>query len=135
MGAVRQITRVAAAKAGYAKIGNEEYYFRSKMERNYARWLQYQLDRGFIHYWAYEPHTFWYEKIRRGVRSYKPDFLITRLDGTCYYVEIKGYMDAKSKTKLKRFKKYYPEEEIHLITNEWFEKNMEKLKFIISDAE
>lgn len=135
MTSMNQVFRINSAKAAYATIGDHEYYFRSTMERNYARWLEYQKVNGFIHYWSYEPHTFWFEKIKRGVRSYKPDFLITRNDGSCYYVEVKGYMDPKSKTKLARFKKYYPDEEIQLVDNKWFKSNKDKLFFIISDME
>jgi hypothetical protein len=36
------------------------------------------------------------------------------------WVEVKGYMDAKSNTKLKRFRKYYPSEPIRIVGKEWF---------------
>lgn len=84
-------------------------YFRSSWERNYARYLNFLLEKGEIAKWEYEPDTFWFTAILRGVRSYKPDFKIWgRVDSAPYYVEIKGWMDAKSKTKLKRMKKYHP---------------------------
>jgi hypothetical protein len=68
--------------------------------------------------WDYEPQTFWFDSIRRGTRSYLPDFKVYRPDGTHYWLEVKGYMDQKSKTKIKRFKKYYPQEELIIIDKE-----------------
>lgn len=89
-------------------------YFRSSWEANYARYLNWLLARGEIDEWHYEPDTFWFEKIKRGVRSYKPDFRIHEKQ-KIYYVEIKGYMDAKSKTKLKRMRIYYPATDLRLV--------------------
>lgn len=58
--------------------------------------------------WEHEPVTFWFEKIRRGARSYKPDFRVVEAGKEPYFIEVKGWMDAQSKTKLKRMKKYHP---------------------------
>lgn len=80
---------------------------------------------GYIANWEHEPKTFWFEQIKRGVRSYKPDFLVTKIDGTTYWVEVKGFMDAKSKTKIKRFNKYYPLETLIVVEADWFRKNKE----------
>ena len=89
-------------------------YFRSSWEANYARYLNWLQARGEIEKWEYEPDTFWFEKIKRGVRSYKPDFKIWE-KGSVYYDEIKGYMDAKSKTKIKRMRIYYPQVKLRVI--------------------
>jgi hypothetical protein len=90
-------------------------FFRSSWEANYARFLEWQKQRGLIADWEYEPETFWFEKIRRGVRSYTPDFRVTENTGSRYYVEVKGWMDAKSKTKLKRMAKYHPAVDLRVI--------------------
>lgn len=82
-------------------------FFRSSWEANVARWLNYNGVK-----WEYEVKTFWFEKIRRGVRSYTPDFYLPDEDR---FIEVKGWMDAKSKTKLKRMAKYYPEVKIELL--------------------
>lgn len=82
-------------------------YFRSAWEANYARYLNWLQAKGEIERWEYEPETFWFLAIKRGVRSYKPDFKIWER-GNSYFVEVKGWMDDKSKTKLKRMKKYHP---------------------------
>lgn len=121
--------------AGWAEIGETRKYYRSLWERNYARWLQYQLDMKVIANWQHEPETFWFPEIKRGVRSYLPDFRIVRPDGSIYFAEVKGFMDSKSLTKLKRFKRYYPQIEIFLIDAEWFKANTQKLRLIIKDWE
>lgn len=98
------------AKGGYRKdLG---IYVRSKMEANICRY--YKLTE--IEY-IYEPKEFEFKTVKRGNRYYKPDFYLPIID---LWVECKGWLRPEDKTKLRRFKKYYPEEFI-------------KLKFIISD--
>lgn len=89
-------------------------YFRSSWEANYARYLNWLQARGEIDGWEYEPETFWFERIKRGVRSYKPDFRIHE-KGKSYFVEVKGWMDPRSATKLKRMKKYHPHVEVRVV--------------------
>lgn len=89
-------------------------FFRSRWEANYARFLNLLKANGEIRAWEYEADTFWFEAIRRGIRSYTPDFKVRDRSGATYYVEVKGWMDPKSKTKLKRMKKYYPAIDLRL---------------------
>ena len=89
-------------------------FFRSSWEANYARYLNFLIKHGQIEKWEHEPDTFWFEAIRRGTRSYLPDFKVWE-NGKIHYVEVKGYMDAKSKTKLKRMAKYYPDIDLRLV--------------------
>ena len=63
----------------------------------------------------YEPETLWFDGIKRGVVSYKPDFRLTFDDKFVLWIEVKGYLDPKGATKIRRFKKYFPEYEIDLI--------------------
>ena len=90
-------------------------YFRSKWEANYALVLDMLVKHNQIKSWEYEKKTFVFDKVEFGTRRYMPDFEVTRNDGTIYYVEVKGYMDGRSKTKLRRMKKYYPEVELILV--------------------
>ena len=90
-------------------------FFRSGWEANYARYLNLLIARKVILSWEYEAETFWFEKIRRGVRSYTPDFKIRETIAKTYFVEVKGWMDPKSATKLKRMKKYYPHIEVRVV--------------------
>lgn len=89
-------------------------YFRSKWEANYARYLNWLQQKGEIESWEYEPVTFWFEAIKRGVRSYKPDFRVKE-KGREYFVEVKGWMDPRSKTKLARMKRYHPSIEVRVV--------------------
>ena len=125
--------RFASIKSGWYKVGDKEYYLRSLSEYRYAIWLHYQKRYGFIKDWEYEPQTFWFENIKRGVRSYKPDFKVTMPDATHFWVEVKGYMDAKSATKIRRFNKYYPCEELRIVDKLWFNKNARKLQLVCKD--
>lgn len=103
------------AHSGWYEISNTKYYFRSSWEVNYARYLEWQLLNKQIMKWTYEEDTFWFEKIKRGVRSYKPDFKVTKLNEIEEYHEVKGYMDNKSKTKIKRMAIYYPQTKLIVI--------------------
>jgi len=96
-------------KMGTYNINGKNIFFRSLWEANYALYLDFLIKQGEIKKWQFEVDTFWFEKIRRGVRSYKPDFKIFLNNGKIEYHEVKGWMDTKSKTKLKRMEKYYPE--------------------------
>lgn len=90
--------------------------FRSSWEANWGRYLNWLVDRGEIAGWSYEPKEFWFLQIKRGVRSYKPDFLILPTDGSePFYQELKGYLDARSKTKLKRMRIYHPTVRVDLV--------------------
>lgn len=100
--------------------GQKRYYFRSGWEMNYAQYLDWLKRMGEIIDWEYEPDTFWFEAIKRGTRSYTPDFKVTEKDGSVAYHEVKGWMDQKSATKLKRMAKYYPEITIVLIDEEQY---------------
>ena len=93
------------AKGGKRKDLNNTY-FRSSWEANIARYFNFVGTK-----WEYEPKTFVFDTIKRGSVSYTPDFYLPEEDR---WVEIKGWMDKKSITKLNRFKKYYPEEFLKL---------------------
>jgi hypothetical protein len=77
-------------------------FFRSAWEANIARYFNYVGIK-----WQFEPKMFVFQDIKRGCVSYTPDFYLPDEDR---WVEVKGWMDDKSKTKLNRFKKFYPEE-------------------------
>ncbi len=94
----------------------DNVFFRSAWEANWARYLNFLKEKGEIKSWRYEPkdREFWFP-IKRGTRSYLPDFEIEELDGTIVFHEIKGWMDSTSKTKLKRMAKYHPLIKIEII--------------------
>jgi hypothetical protein len=106
--------------AGWREIGGKRNYYRSRWEANYAYYLEWLKVHGQIVDWAHEPETFWFEQIKRGVRSYKPDFRVWENDGTSALHEVKGWMDARSKTCLARMKKYFPSEKVILIDGDQY---------------
>lgn len=122
-------------KAAWRKIGDKEKYYRSRWEANYARYLEFLKQQGQILNWEHEPQTFWFEGIKRGCISYLPDFKIFEKDGTHYWVEVKGYYDDRSLTKIRRFNKYFPNEKLKVIDKVWFKENSNKLKGLIPDWE
>lgn len=99
---------VIARKKGnayqYTKTGFREdigLNVRSSWEANFVRVLNiYKIE------FQFEPTVFGFP-IKRGTKGYTPDFLLTRNNE---WIEVKGYLDDKSKIKLKRFKRYYPKE-------------------------
>lgn len=99
---------IRVAVAGWREIGGVRIYFRSRAEANYARWLEYLRCAGKITRWEFEAETFWFGDIKRGVCSYLPDFRVTRPDGSVEHHEVKGWMDPRSKTKLRRMAKFHP---------------------------
>lgn len=102
-------TRINASwKAGWREIGGYRKYYRSKWEANYAHYLQWLKERGEIQEWKHEPKTFWFEGIKRGTNSYLPDFWVQERSGAEAYHEVKGWMDDRSKTKIRRMAKYHP---------------------------
>lgn len=86
-------------KTGYRK--DIDLNVRSSWEANFVRVLKiYKID------FEFEPTVFPFP-IKRGTKAYTPDFLLTRNNE---WIEIKGFLDDKSKIKLKRFKRYFPSE-------------------------
>jgi hypothetical protein len=113
-----------------------DIFFRSRWEANIARYLNLLIKQKDILKWEYETETFWFESIRRGVRSYTPDFKVWPSDGSePYFVEVKGWMDAKSATKLKRMAKYYPNIKIKLIDQKTYNSIRASLGPIIEEWE
>lgn len=118
------------SKAGWREIGDKRIYARSKWEANACRYYQWLKELGEIDDWEHEPDTFWFEGIKRGVCSYLPDIKVTDKNGI-HYVEVKGWMDPKSKTKLKRMAKYYPNIRLVLIDKKYYEDIRKKMSKII----
>jgi hypothetical protein len=75
---------------------------RSGWENNVLLWLNHQGVQ-----WKYEPEVFYFNDVKRGTKGYTPDIWLTKEK---VWIEVKGYMSSVDKTKIKRFKKYYPEE-------------------------
>lgn len=113
------------------EISGKPYHFKSKAEHRFALYLEFLRQHQQIASWDYEPKTFWFDGIKRGCVSYKPDFLSLELNGKINWYEVKGYMDKRSQTKIKRFRSYFPEETLIVIDSKWFGRNSKKLKGLI----
>lgn len=82
-------------------------YFRSSWEANIARVFN------FLNIsWKYEYKRFFFSENINGVMSYQPDFYLPDYD---LWIEIKGWMDQKSKLRLQLFAEQYPLEFSRLI--------------------
>jgi hypothetical protein len=117
-----------AYKQFWATIGDKKIYFRSSWEYYYAIFLEKLKQEKKIIDYKHEPKCFWFEDIKRGVRSYLPDFCVIHNDGNEEWCEVKGYYDSKSKTKMKRMAKYYPQVNIRLVGADWFKENLKSCK-------
>lgn len=122
-------------KAAWREIGGKRKYFRSRWEANYARYLEFLKVHGEIKEWEHESEVFWFEGIKRGCMSYLPDFKVTNNDDSTYFVEVKGWMDDRSKTKINRMRIYHPNVKLLLIQGKWFKDNGRKLKGLIQEWE
>jgi hypothetical protein len=122
-------------KQGWREIGGKNKYYRSRWEANYARYLDLLKGQKQIAEWEHEPETFWFEEIKRGCRSYLPDFRVTNLDGSIEYHEVKGWFDDRSKTKLKRMAKYHPHIKLRVIAKKEYSILVKQCSGIIKDWE
>jgi len=116
------------AKGGYRE--DLKQFFRSRWEANIARYYRYVSE-----LYIYEYIEFEFKGIKRGSRFYKPDFYLPVINR---WVEVKGFFRASDKTKLRRFKKYYPEEftRLRFIIEDPYARtkaNAEVLNFLIDD--
>lgn len=116
---------------------SKKYYMKSLWEINYGHYLQHLKNRGKIKEWEYEPELFRFPKedYDAGPFLYKPDFRITRNDGTHVWHEVKGWMNKASEKKTKRFRKHYPDEELVIIDGTWFSKHTKRLRSLIPSWE
>lgn len=110
-------------------------FFRSSWEANYARYLNWLISLKEIQKWEYEVDRFEFHKIKRGTRTYSPDFKVYLNDGSIEYHEVKGWLDLKSKTRLKRMKKYYPEVKIVYVGEKEYKEIAKAVKPFIENWE
>lgn len=109
-------------------------YVRSGWEANWARYLNWQQQYGFIHHWEYEPDTFEFP-VKRGSKFYTPDFKVWTSAEAFYYDEVKGYMSPESKTKLKRMARYYPHIQVRLVARERYTAVARQMRGVVPNWE
>jgi len=96
----KKVTKKMGRRSVIGKRADLKQFFRSNWEANVARWFNFKGMQ-----WQYEPQVFSFLEhgIKRGTVSYCPDFKVGAL-----WVEVKGMLDAKGMTAIRRFKKFYP---------------------------
>lgn len=114
-------------KAGWREIDTRYYYFRSRWEANYARYLQSLKENKLIFDWLYEPDVLYFENEHK---SYIPDFKIICKNNNIQYHEVKGWYDERSKCIFSLMKKYYPNVTLLIINGKWFNNNKRVLNSI-----
>jgi hypothetical protein len=122
-------------KSGWREIGGSKKFYRSRWEANYARYLQWLKETSRIKDWKHECKTFWFDGVKRGTVSYLPDFWVQEIDESESYHEVKGWMDDKSKTKIKRMAKYHPDVKLIVITGKEYKVLESSLSSIIPEWE
>lgn len=109
------------------EVGGKKFLAKSTWEYDIALYLQHLLEFGYISSWEYEPVAFEFEYDGGGVRSYKPDFRVIRREKE-YFIEVKGWQDAKSKLKKKLMAEKYPNVRILYVGGPTYEKIKSKYK-------
>jgi hypothetical protein len=91
------------------RVDCDNNLLRSAWEANSYRYIKTLSGVDFI---EVEPTTFSFAPfgVLKGTVSYTPDFKVHFKNGDYIWIEVKGYIDRQGKTKIRRFKKFYPEE-------------------------
>lgn len=121
----------ATWKAAWREVGGRRIFFRSRWEANYARFLEHLKTSGEVSKWEHEPETFWFNGVKRGAVSYLPDFKVVFPCGRIEYHEVKGWMDARSKTKIRRMAKYHPNVALKVMDSAWYKANCRHLASVV----
>lgn len=118
-----------------AVIDGKTYNFRSKLEYNWAMYLQFLKESGEIYDWRYEQTKFLFPDETIGAKQFLVDFDVLNNDWTLEYHETKGWLQGKDVTKFKRVAKYRPEVKITLIMSGRAKKDENRLRQIDKFAE
>ena len=104
-----RVQRVFRNKKCSAIIGGVEFHFDSQFERDWAKYLQFLLERGKLKAWVYHPakFDFWEFGYRKKPYEYQPDFCIWEDEDTYVYQECKGYIETKDISRIRRANKHY----------------------------
>ena len=92
-----------ALKRMYA-LGRMKAGEMNKTEKEFAHYLQKQLDEHKIFSFAFEPVTL---KLAKDLR-YTPDFMVHEIDGSITYYEVKGFWRDDALAKIKMASEKFP---------------------------
>ena len=114
--------RAARAKAGIRHDIDQQIYFYSRWEANYARVLNLQKIK-----WIHQPKRF-----RLKSQYYTPDFYLPK---TNTYIEIKNFLAPYSLKRDQEFREIYPEEKLLLILKDEYKELEKKYAPLIKEWE
>lgn len=103
-------------------IGGMAYVFKSSWEVEVAKRLHELSIDGCILGWNYESMHFNFDDMKRGTRSYCPDFEVKRSDGSIFYIEVKGWKMERSMERIRMFQERYPDVELYIIDDKEYGK-------------
>jgi hypothetical protein len=103
-------------------IGGKNYVFKSSWEKEIANRLQSLKDDGSITGWGYEKKHFNFDDVKRGIRSYCPDFEVSLNDGGKMYIEVKGWKMPSSMKRIEMFRERYPNIKLYMIDEREYKK-------------
>ena len=118
-----------------ATIGGKLCKFRSKLEHNYAVYLQFLKEQGQIKDWNFEQMNFIFKDEIKGAKSYLVDFDVLNNDGTFEHHETKGWLKGVDVTKFRRVAKYWPEAKMILIMSGKSSKDANRLRMMAKYTE
>lgn len=101
-------------------------YFRSRMEANFAAYLDYRGIR-----WEYEKTVFPFA-VKRGVKTFTPDFYLPDEDR---YIETKGWMDKRSEIQIKRMGVHHPKVKLEVVDWKQYQAIGKEFSSLIADWE
>jgi hypothetical protein len=105
------------ARGQHEVVNGRSVYFKSQVEVRFATILQRLQQASAIVEWDYEGKEFWFDDIRRGTCSYRPDFrAVWPEEGEVYY-ETKSTSGLRQRdvTKFRRMAKRYPDVKLVLV--------------------
>ena len=110
----KRMNKYAHVKKGWIEIfngliPNYRFYARSGYEKVVARYLSRLCENDETLHFQHENITLKFEGEKRGAIVYVPDFILYRGDEVLNIYEVKGKYEGKDGTKIRRFKKHYPE--------------------------
>lgn len=112
-------------------VGGKEFLAKSSWEYDIALYLESLKERGLIKDWQYEPTIFRFKYNTLGVRTYRPDFSVTRSEMT-YYIEVKGWEDKKFVIKKNLMSTEYPDVKIIYIRDKEYRKIEKKYSKVLT---
>ncbi len=118
-----------------ATIGGKLCKFRSKLEHNYALYLQFLKEQGEIKDWNFEQMNFIFKDEIKGAKSFLVDFDVLNNDGTFEHHETKGWLKGVDVTKFRRVAKYWPEAKLTLIMSGKKSKDQNRLRMMAKYSE